>query len=56
MKVVICFPETAEGKLALEEKVAEAHAEAILRCIELRAKNEDEKSAMLEYLMSRIKT
>lgn len=56
MDVVICFPETAEGKLALKERVAEAHAEGILRCIELRAKSQDEKSAMLEYLISKIKT
>lgn len=55
MEAILVFPESEEGMSALRERVAEAHAAGILRCIELRARDEDEKRSMLEYLKNKMK-
>lgn len=54
MNVIMCYPDTEEGKQALRERVAQAHAEGIIKCIQNYKCSDETRAQMFEYLQKKV--
>ena len=53
MEVHVHFPETEEGMLALQDRIEEIHATAVIEYIEKLDCTESERAVLFEYLKNK---